>query len=182
MCCSTVRRLSLGRPGQVCGRGHHGPHCQGQDGGAEGHQEGDGSGQHRGGPGHKQVRGTAGSGARPGAGKGALAPAHPSSLRVSPPQRQQVSLLAQRLSGGPAVSEMQNHLLAGSGQVSGALGGRTGVPLGLHGGPLGAAWLGAQDPARQEPLWPRWVCGSLGRWGLWRGDRGALGMGHGMCP
>ncbi|XP_061299009.1 histone-lysine N-methyltransferase 2D [Pezoporus flaviventris] len=30
--------------------------------------------------------------------------------------RQQVSLLAQRLSGGPSVSEVQNHLLAGSGQ------------------------------------------------------------------
>ncbi|XP_029814914.1 histone-lysine N-methyltransferase 2D-like [Manacus vitellinus] len=39
------------------------------------------------------------------------------SIGVAPGMnRQQVSLLAQRLSGGPAVSEMQNHLLAGSGQ------------------------------------------------------------------
>ncbi|XP_019327850.1 PREDICTED: histone-lysine N-methyltransferase 2D [Aptenodytes forsteri] len=39
------------------------------------------------------------------------------SIGVAPGMnRQQVSLLAQRLSGGPAVSEMQNHLLSGSGQ------------------------------------------------------------------
>ncbi|XP_065510556.1 histone-lysine N-methyltransferase 2D isoform X2 [Caloenas nicobarica] len=39
------------------------------------------------------------------------------SIGVAPGMnRQQVSLLAQCLSGGPAVSEMQNHLLAGSGQ------------------------------------------------------------------
>lgn len=39
------------------------------------------------------------------------------SIGVAPGMnRQQVSLLAQRLSGGPAVSEMQNHMLAGSGQ------------------------------------------------------------------
>ncbi|XP_074020948.1 histone-lysine N-methyltransferase 2D [Numenius arquata] len=39
------------------------------------------------------------------------------SIGVAPGMnRQQVSLLAQRLSGGPAVSEMQNHLLVGSGQ------------------------------------------------------------------
>ncbi|KAL2293855.1 hypothetical protein Nmel_018920, partial [Mimus melanotis] len=39
------------------------------------------------------------------------------SIGVAPGMnRQQVSLLAQRLSGCPAVSEMQNHLLAGSGQ------------------------------------------------------------------
>lgn len=50
---------------------------------------------------------------------------HPLSVCVL--QRQQVSLLAQRLSGGPAVSEMQNHLLAGSGQVSGVSREPTGV-------------------------------------------------------
>ncbi|OXB53053.1 hypothetical protein ASZ78_009409 [Callipepla squamata] len=39
------------------------------------------------------------------------------SIGVAPGMnRQQVSLLAQRLSGGPAVSEMQNHMLAGAGQ------------------------------------------------------------------
>ncbi|NWH70795.1 KMT2D methyltransferase, partial [Piaya cayana] len=39
------------------------------------------------------------------------------SIGVAPGMnRQQVSLLAQRLSGGPGVSEMQNHLLVGSGQ------------------------------------------------------------------
>ncbi|KAM6039118.1 histone-lysine N-methyltransferase 2D [Chlamydotis macqueenii] len=39
------------------------------------------------------------------------------SIGVAPGMnRQQVSLLAQRLSGAPAISEMQNHLLAGSGQ------------------------------------------------------------------
>lgn len=48
-------------------------------------------------------------------------------IPVCVPHRQQVSLLAQRLSGGPAVSEMQNHLLAGSGQVSGVSSGPTGV-------------------------------------------------------
>lgn len=66
-----------------------------------------------------------------GGGQDASAPAHPSFLLFPPPKRQQVSLLAQRLSGGPAVSEMQNHLLAGSGQVSGVRGG-TGGPLGLR--------------------------------------------------
>lgn len=55
---------------------------------------------------------------------------HP--IFVCVPQRQQVSLLAQRLSGGPAVSDMQNHLLAGSGQVSGVSRGSTGVSWGCQ--------------------------------------------------
>lgn len=93
-----------------------------------------------------------------------------------PPQRQQVSLLAQRLSGGPAVSEIQNHLLAGSGQVSG-------VSRGVDRGPLGAAWLGAQDPVRQELLWPVGLQfpGEVGT--VERGQEGTReGTWHGICP
>lgn len=88
------------------------------------------------------------------------------------PQRQQVSLLAQRLSGGPAVSEMQNHMLAGSGQVSGMQWGA--MPSGLPGSVLGSL-LGRSCVGQQ-------LCCPLGNWGLWGGNRGVGEGARHKCP
>lgn len=136
---SSLLGSPLSRSGQICGRRYHRSHCEGQDGGFERHQEGDGSGQHWSGTWYEQVRlggcgGVVGSFPLPVLPLSFLVPVPtcPTSLSFTFPHdlhipfvladsRQQVSLLAQRLSGGPG-SDLQNHVAAGSGQVSGQVG------------------------------------------------------------
>lgn len=107
--------------------------------------------------------------------------------------RQQVSLLAQRLSGGPG-SDLQNHVLPGSGQVG------KGFCLRNHWDPV-SSWHGtvslqqfllsqernAGDPSQSRPNPPTFAQGVISEYRAWEEGAGTWfrtdgGKGIGLLP